>query len=134
VDTAEAARRLETAAAQEGVLIEVLMGESGTWPLDPSSFDVGILDGNALLAAKAHEREWRLRNMLRAIRPGGRVLAVYSRPLGLAGRLGLPGSEKEGSPQGRQLAGALEMAGFRPVRVLAGREGLTFVEGFRPAV
>ena len=28
---------------------------------------------------------------------------------------------------------ALEAAGFRPARILAEREGMTFVEGFRPA-
>jgi SAM-dependent methyltransferase len=134
VDTAAAARLLEVAAAREGVLIEVVTAESGSWPFDPSSFDVGILDGNVLLAAPAHAREGRLRNMLRVVRPGGRVLAVYARPLRLAGRLGLSGAEKEGLPHGQQLARALEAVGFRPVRVLAAREGLTFVEGFRPAV
>ena len=133
VDAPEAARQLETAAASEGVLVEVVTASGGLWPYDAGSFDVGMLDGNALLSASLPDTSQRLRDMLRALRPGGRVLAVYTASRGIAARLGFQSSRPESAGRGRALVTALESAGFRPVRVLAEREGILFVEGFRPA-
>ena len=132
VDSPAAAQPLRAAAADEGVLVEVVTAQGGFWPVDQESFDVGILDGNALLAADAGERAQRVRDMLRAVRRGGRVLAVYSSGGGLAARFGLTGPSASAAGRGRDLAVALETGGFRPVRVLAEREGILFVEGFRP--
>ena len=75
----------------------------------------------------------RLRDMARAVRAGGRVLVVFDAGMGVAGRLGFGGSQAGAAARGQALKTALESAGFRPVRVLAEREGLLFVEGFRPA-
>ncbi len=133
VDTAEAAALLEAAAEREGVLVEVSSAATGNWPYDDASFDVGVVDGNALLNADAPQRLDRLRDMVRAVRPGGRVLAVRSWPIGLAGRLGFARQRTAPSAEADLLVRALGDAGFRPVRLLAEREGLTFVEGFRPA-
>jgi SAM-dependent methyltransferase len=133
VDSSEAAGQLEAAAAQEGVLVEVAVAEAGQWPYEDASFDVGVLDGNVLLKADAAARLGRLRDMGRVIRPGGRVLAVRSWPLGFAARLGLARERTTPSGEAEGLVRALTDAGFRPVRLLAEREGLTFVEGFRPA-
>jgi SAM-dependent methyltransferase len=134
VDTPAAAQRVEAAAAREGVLVEVATVEDGPWPYDRASFDLGIVDGNVLLAADAASRHHRLQEMLRVVRAGGRVLVVYRAPLGLAGRLGFASSSPGASAHGATLVRAVEDAGFRPVRLLAEREGMTFVEGFRPAV
>jgi hypothetical protein len=133
VDSPSAARTLEAAAAEEGVLVEVSIAQGGLWPFEEGSFDAGVLDGSALLAAAGPERAQRVRDMLRAIRRGGRVLAVYEAGGGLAARFGLATATAATAGRGRALATALETAGFRPVRVLAEREGLLFVEGFRPA-
>ena len=132
VDTPAAARQLEAAAAAEGVLVEVATAHGGLWPYDAGSFDVGVLDGNGLLAASSADASQRLRDMLRALRPGGRLLAVYSAGQGLAARLGFRGSSAASAGGGEALVTALQVIGFRPVRVLAEREGLLFVEGFRP--
>jgi hypothetical protein len=132
VDSPEASPPLETAAAAEGVLIEVLVTREAVWPLDEAAFDVGILDGNALLRGDAAERAGRLAEVRRVVRPGGRVLAISSAPVGLAGRLGFGPSNAGPSAHATTLLQALDGAGFRPARILAEREGMTFVEGFRP--
>jgi SAM-dependent methyltransferase len=133
IDTAEAGRLLEAAAEREGVLVEVTVAGTGRWPYEDASFDVGVVDGNALLNADAAQRLDRLRDLVRVVRPGGRVLAVRSWPVGLAGRLGFARQRTAPSAEADVLVRALGDAGFRPVRLLAEREGLTFVEGFRQA-
>jgi SAM-dependent methyltransferase len=133
VDAPAAAQRIETAAAREGVLVEVATVEQGPWPFDGASFDVGLVDGNALLATDAAARDFRLQEVRRVVRAGGRVLVVFRAPLGLAGRLGFAWMSPKVSAHGGTLVRAVETAGFRPVRLLAEREGMTFVEGFRPA-
>src|SRR5512136_2959811 len=60
VDTPDAARPLEAAAAAEGVLVEVLVAEGPVWALEDGSFDVGVVDGNALLRGDVAERRSRL--------------------------------------------------------------------------
>jgi len=133
VDAPAAARRLEAAAAEEGVLVEVATAQGGLWPYDAESFDVGVLDGDALPAAGSWDATGRLQDMRRVLRPGGRLLAVITTGGGLMARLGFAGSAADAATRGRNLATALEVTGFRPVRVLAEREGMIFVEGFRPA-
>ena len=134
VDSSEAAQPLQAAAAAEGVLIEVVVAEGPTWPLEDGSFDVGIVDGNALLRGNEAERARRLGGVRRTVRPSGRVLVIRSARLGLAARLGIRPSHRGPSAEASTLLHALEGAGFRPARILAEREGMTFVEGFRPAV
>jgi ubiquinone/menaquinone biosynthesis C-methylase UbiE len=132
VDSPAAARPLQDAAAAEGVLIEVLEAGGPSWSLDDGSFDVGVVDGNALLRGNAAERQSRLAEVRRVVRPGGRVLVIRTFSIGLAGRLGFAPSQAAPSADASTLVSALEEAGFRPARLLGEREGMTFVEGFRP--
>lgn len=133
VDDPAASRPLEDAAAAEGVLIEVVVAEGSAWPFMDGAFDVGIVDGNALLRGNETERSGRLQAVRRAVRFGGRVLVIRSVPLGLAARLGFGPARTGPSAAAAALLQALEDAGFRPARILAEREGMTFVEGFRPS-
>ena len=134
VDTPAASRPLEEAAAAEGVLIEVVVADGSTWTFKDGAFDVGIVDGNALLRGSETERQGRLQAVRRAVRPGGRVLVIRCVTPGLAARLGFGPSHAGPSAEASTLLHALEATGFRPARLLAEREGMTFVEGFRPAV
>jgi SAM-dependent methyltransferase len=132
VDSQAAVGPLEEAAAAEGVLIEVVVTEGRDWPVETGAFDVGVVDGNALLRGDAAGRQARLEAVRRAVRTGGRVLVVRSVPLGLAARLGFGPAGAGPSAEAGALLQAVEQAGFRPARLLAEREGMTFVEGFRP--
>lgn len=125
---AAAVRMLEAAAAAEGVFAEILASPDPPWPFDPASFDVAVADAALLLEpgqASAVTTELR-----RCLRPGARVVALHQRPRTLALRLGFEGQRDE-SVEARALQTLLCEAGFTPVRLLAEREGLTFVEGFR---
>jgi ubiquinone/menaquinone biosynthesis C-methylase UbiE len=125
--------RLERAAARQGVLVEVAQVQAGSWPYSQSAFDVAIVDANALARGPVTDQQSRLANTFRVVRPGGRVLAIRRRPRGLASRLGFePAGGSSPRAEALALVSALEQVGCKPVRVLAEREGLLFVEGFRP--
>jgi ubiquinone/menaquinone biosynthesis C-methylase UbiE len=132
VDSAAAQAQLERAAAMRGVFVEVAFAPGGSWPYDFSSFDVAVVDANRLPGAPTNDRQNTLVHTVRVVRPGGRVLAVGRHARGLVARLGFEPTSGAPSAQARQLVRALEEAGCKPVRVLAEREGLLFVEGFRP--
>lgn len=122
---------LEAAAAREGVLIEVAVASPGAWPVEDDGFDLAIVDGNLLLGLAAEDQEAWLAAVRRAVRGGGRVLTIGRTPRSLMQRLGFePASSR---PQAEHpFVAMLARAGFGPVRFLAAREGLTFVEAFRP--
>jgi ubiquinone/menaquinone biosynthesis C-methylase UbiE len=132
VDNPRTQATLERAAARQGVLVEVALVLGGCWPHDSSSFDVAVIDANPLPSRATGDSQSRLANAVRVVRPGGRVLAIRRRPRGIAARLGFESASGIPSPRALELVRALEEAGCRPVRVLAEREGLLFVEGFRP--
>jgi len=119
------------AAAAEGVLIEVLEAGGPFWSLE---------DGKL----RHRRRGWNA--LLRGTRPNARAAfrkcvgpcAGRPRPhhpdrfLGLAGRLGF-GLAYRAKRRGDCASQRTAAAGFRPARLLGEREGMTFVEGFRPA-
>jgi SAM-dependent methyltransferase len=129
VTTPAARAALEAAAVHEGVLVEVSEA-IGTWPYADASFDVAILDGNDLLARDASALSVAGAELLRVVRGGGRVLAVHAIPRGWGRLVGL--DTADAGDVAPRLTQFLERAGFGPVRFLAAREGLTFVEAFRP--
>jgi ubiquinone/menaquinone biosynthesis C-methylase UbiE len=122
---------LEQAAAHEGVFVEVSEAKGSTWPYDAAAFDVVIVDGNLVLSADSHRQEFLLAEVKRVVRPGGRVMTVYFRARGVASRLGFEPAHGFDDVAER-LLGVLGRCGFGPARFLAGREGMAFVEAFRP--
>ena len=125
------AERVRSAAASAGVLVDVKVTPLAPLPFESGAFDlvvvhsmrgfVSSLDANARIAAL---REWH-----RVLRAGGRVMTIESGSAsGLKGLLRQPhGNDSYDAAGG--VVGALEMAGFRPVRVIAEREGYKFAEG-----
>jgi ubiquinone/menaquinone biosynthesis C-methylase UbiE len=128
------AEALRAAAARAGVLVEIEVVPFSRLPFEGAAFDVAVIDSTrGLLAALPPvDRASLVGELFRALRGGGRLIAIErSGRAGLFSLAGGPPPTSEyvssgGAPR------ALEGAGFRPVRVLAEREGLRFVEGLKP--
>ena len=128
-----AAGRARHAAANGGVLVDIRVSALTALPCEPAAFDIVIahnvgglvssLDPPARLAAM---REWH-----RALRPGGRVMAIEAVDTSGLKSLFRKAAVAETSVAAGGTVGALEAAGFRPVRMLAEREGFRFIEGIK---
>ena len=125
-----AAARARKGAADAGVLVEVAIAPPTQLPAESNDFDVAIVDdtGGLFATMRAEERVAAVRELLRVLRPGGRVmvLATASR-----GGLGALVSRTQSGPP-FDPAPSLEADGFRSVRKLAERNGLVFVEAQKP--
>jgi ubiquinone/menaquinone biosynthesis C-methylase UbiE len=132
-DGAREAETLQNAAAREGVLVEIAAGASGPFPHDAESFDVAVIDGTdgSFGSMSAADRDHRLSEVVRVMRPGGRLLVVERLAGGIRSLIGgAPDTAAYRSTGGAKAA--LEQCGFRPVRVLAERERFRFTEGIKP--
>jgi hypothetical protein len=102
-----------------GALIEVHDIDNGrAWPYDEAQFDMVVVDDTYDTFAGTEHRATVLSNARRALRPGGRIEVIE--------RL------KSNAPD-YNIQPDLDAAGFKPVRVLAERDGFRFIEGLRPA-
>jgi SAM-dependent methyltransferase len=138
VETEAEAARARKAAAQAGVLVEVEVAPLTTLPFDADAFDLLVIDDTGDLMGRRAEsdRAAMLREALRVLRPGGRVLVIEA-----TGGGGLPGlsalfggARKPADSEYRRGGGAvnaLHAGGFRSARLLAEREGLAFTEGMK---
>jgi SAM-dependent methyltransferase len=139
VDTDREAGRARAVAAGAGVLadVHVVSYSSGApWPLDDASCDVVVVHGRRGLLASlsATDRRALLSHCLAALRAGGRLIAMDAGASdGIAALLGRGPKPDPVYEEGGGTASALESAGFRPVRVLAERDGYRFTEGLRPS-
>jgi SAM-dependent methyltransferase len=128
-DEASAARAT-TGAAEAGVLVDVETSPPTRLPLEDEAFDLAVIDetGGLLRTMRADDRGATVREVLRILRPGGRVMVIAG---GLRGGIGAWLSR---TPDAEPFNAApeLQTGGFRSVRTLAEREGLTFVEGIKP--
>jgi ubiquinone/menaquinone biosynthesis C-methylase UbiE len=122
--------RARKGAAGAGALVEVKMSTPARLPVDSDAFDLAVIDDTGGFAGMLtpEARVAMLREVLRALRPGGRALVIGAAP---RGGLGALVSRAQAGP-GFDAVAALSADGFKPVRKLAEREGLTFVEGIKP--
>ena len=107
------ARQAAKAASKAGVLIDVKVTPATALMWDATAFDMVVIDntGGAFNALTTADRSKCLAETRRVLRHGGRVELI----------------ERQG--QATSADGELTDAGFRPVRVLAERDGFRFVEG-----
>ena len=130
------ANRARKAAEDAGVLVEIEVAPPTRLPLPDDEFDLAVADDTAGLfgSLRAEDRVTAVRELLRVLRPGGRVLVIGSMP---RGGLGAVLSRTQHGPPfvaSGDATRTLEADGFRSVRRLAEREGLVFVEGIKPRV
>ena len=128
------ANQARKGAQSEGVLVEIEMAPPTKLPVDDAAFDLAIVDDTAGLLAHARpeDRVATVREVVRALRPGGRVMIIGTSPRGGFGALfsrAQSGPPFTASGEANRL---LEADGFKSVRTLAEREGLVFVEGLKP--
>ena len=128
------ADRARAGAAKAGALIDVRVAPFETLPFDDDAFDVVVLNGvGGLLRElrRASRDHAALREVRRVLRHGGRIIAIEGGPrTGLAGLLSPHRPDQQYQSAGGASA-LLQSAGFRPVRVLAERDGFTFTEGLK---
>jgi ubiquinone/menaquinone biosynthesis C-methylase UbiE len=84
---------------------------------------VSSLDADARLAAM---REWR-----RVLRQGGRVMTIEAGPATGIASMFKRQAPNEAYEAAGGVVGGLAAAGFKPVRLLAEREGYKFAEGIK---
>jgi ubiquinone/menaquinone biosynthesis C-methylase UbiE len=126
----ESADRARKGAAQSGVLIEVEVVPAARLAAGDGSFDLALIDDadGFLASMRAEDRVATLREVLRVLRPGGRVMVIASAPRGGLGAL------LSRSPNGPMFdpVPSLQADGFKSARKLAEREGLIFFEAMKP--
>jgi len=130
------AERARAAAAQSGALVDVQSAPISALPFGAGEFDVVVLHGAAgALAALGPARTNALSEVHRVLRGGGRIVALEpGAPTGLSAILrSAPAVDPDYEASGGTIA-ALEAARFKPVRLLADREGVRFIEGIRPGL
>ena len=124
---------LEKAASaieQEGALVEPTRAPYGMWPFEENSFDVAVVP-DLLPSLTPDVRVRCIAEVLRVLRPGGRVIVTERAPRGgLAGVL-LGGARNAAGYEGS--AAVLRSNGFAAVRQLAETDGVTYVEGIKKA-
>jgi SAM-dependent methyltransferase len=129
--SAERARR---GAAQAGMLVEIEIAPLSTLPVEDAAFDVGIVDdtGGLVATMQPEERTRLIRELLRVVRPGGRVMALGAIPQSGLGAMFRRGPSRPSFAASGAFHELLTAGGFRPVRTLAERDGLIFIEAAKP--
>ena len=114
-------RRAQKIGAKVGALIEIKeIAEGREWPFGESEFDMVVVDDtDDRFRGVVQPPTGILLKALSALRPGGRIEVIT------------PLKSNDGQVDFTKL---LSDAGFKPVRVLAERGWLRFVEGLRPNV
>jgi ubiquinone/menaquinone biosynthesis C-methylase UbiE len=130
VSDESSATRARKGAEQAGVLVDLEVTPLTRLSFDDGAFDLAIIDNTAGLlgSLRAEDRVAALREVLRVLRPAGRVMVIGAAPRGGLGALLTRASS--GPPF--DPVPSLEAEGFRSARTLAEREGLTFVEAVKP--
>jgi SAM-dependent methyltransferase len=132
-DEASAARARK-GAAQAGMLVEVEVAPMTSLPVEDKAFDVALVDdtGGLLSAMRPEDRGGLVRELFRILRPGGRMVALGAIPQTGLGALLRRGPSEPSFAGSGALHELLTAGGFRPVRTLAERDGLIFIEAAKP--
>lgn len=124
-----AADRAREVGVRVGALIDVRVVSPAAFDVESASVDMVVVDDTRGSFARIREadRAAALAEARRVVRDGGRIEVVER--VAVTGFLGGHVTR----PQGYDITEALSAAGFKPVRRLAEKEGIRFVEGLRGA-
>jgi len=127
------AARAHGAAANAGVLVDVKVSPLAPLPFDNDAFDLIIVHSvrGLLSSLDPNLRVEAMREWHRVVRRGGRVMTIEPGAVSGIKSLIQPRRSDDGYEGRGGVVGALEVAGFRPVRLLADREGYKFAEGIK---
>ncbi len=129
-----AAARARRGAEHAGVLVEIEVAPPTRLPATDGAFDLAVLDdtGGLLGTMRAADRVATIRELLRILRPGGRVMIMGAATRGGFGALLTRAQSGPPFTASGDANLALQADGFKSVRTLAEREGIVFVEGVKP--
>jgi SAM-dependent methyltransferase len=130
------AARARAGVADASALADVTVAADGALPFPAGSFDVVVIHGiTGLLTAYGDEHRARLLSqVLHVTRNGGRVIVTEpGERTGFKAMLAPAPKRDERYDQGGGTVAAMEEAGFRPVRLLADRDGIRFTEALKTA-
>jgi ubiquinone/menaquinone biosynthesis C-methylase UbiE len=115
--------QIELAAANAGALVEIETAPATTLPVGDGTVDIAVITG---LGEAADKRDSIVREAMRALRPGGRVIVIEGKkPAGLR-KLWSAGPAAAG---GDEIVATLAAAGLRGTRRLGDAEGVSYFEG-----
>lgn len=130
------AQRARRGAGQSGFLLELEIGNLGNFPFEDGTFNLIVVDNQEglLSSMRPEQRVAALQQAFRTLSPRGRIVVMERAARGGLGALfGSPAAAPI-DPRYKSSGGALvalEAEGFRSVRLLAERGGLSFFEGVR---
>ena len=133
VGDADEAVRAARAAQRAGVLMDVDQAALNLFPYDDQAFDLVVIHNqDGLIAAmKPEQRVAALQQARRMLAPRGRIVIIERAPRAGLGAL-LHRTAVVADPHYHNTGGAvvaLQAEGFKAVRPLAERDGLSFFEG-----
>ena len=132
-DEASAARARK-GAEQAGMLVNVEVAPMTALPVEDRAFDVAVIDdtGGLISTIRPEDRAALVRELFRILRPGGRVVVIGAGPQGGLRALFKRAPDEPSLAASGALNQLLAADGFRPVRTLAERDGLVFIEAAKP--
>ena len=129
----DAAVQAQRAAKRIDEVLNIRVVPFTDLPFETGAFDAVVVHNVGGRFSAAATRDGILREIQRVLRGGGRLVVLDAGPTG--GLPALLGRAPRLDPQYAAAGGSvavLEAAGFRPVRLLAERDGYRFTEGLRP--
>ena len=130
------AARARRGAEQAGVLLDIETAHLDRFPFEAGAFNLVVVDDQEglLSSARPELRVAILQESLRTLTPRGRIIVIERAPRAGLGALLRSSGPSPVDPHYQASGGAtaaLEAEGFKGVRRLAERNGLSFFEGVR---